>query len=548
VLRRAPGSDTKQPINLSPPPQRDPFDYPAPGRVYLLPLDDAAASDVQELPTYYKAKLNLEVVVLPTQRLGPDTVDTKTKQLLAEKALDSIEQSHSEIIGDLDSVILAITSQDLNIQTSGWAFATNYRRGRLGIISTARLHGLPWYAGANPEVYAVRVRKMATKNIALLHYPVDLSSDTTSVLATATFTRADVDEMGETFVGALRLSSLIGSEPCVTITQGPGGKQSWRLGCVGDPPADPRFETYETYTGVPLFVLSRADFSFANQHSFPLVRKYRPQDDRSLAFGIGSTDSFDIYPVGDSQTFSAMELLLADGGRIHYDRISPGSSWSDAKLRAHSYMGSPFSLSSIAWNGHGWDLATLDGWTYEFPSSGPGVGWRKSALIGIRSSAGQTFAVRKTDTGDLRELRAPDGESVQFTCDSMHRIKEASSSSGRTVSYEYDTAGRLTHVHDAQNGDETYEYDQVNRLTSVLDAQGRPLLLNKYGYLGEIQSQTLADGSKFVYNTGWNESRRLDYLKLTLPNGYTIEWNLTRDGLTRSWPQPPRSSDPSLRH
>ena len=548
VLRGAGGSNIMEPINLSPPPQRDQFDYPAPGRIYLLPLDDAAASDVRNLPAYYKARLDLNVVILGTQHLGPDTVDTKRNQLFAEKALDSIEQSHSQIMGDLDSAVLGITSQDLNIQTSGWAFATNYRRGRLGIISTARLHGLPWYAGANPEVYEVRVRKMATKNIALLHYPVDLSSDATSVLATSTFTTADVDKMGESFVGSLRLSSLVGQEPCVTIIQGPGGRQSWRLGCIDNPPADPRLEVFETYPDIPLFVLSRADFSFAGQHSFPFVRKYRPQEDRSLAFGIGSTDSFDIYPVGDSETFSAMELLLADGARVHYDRISPGSSYSDAKLRARSYLGSPFSLSSIAWNGHGWDLATLDGWTYEFPSSGPDRTWQQSSLIGIRSNSGQTFVVRRTDTGDLRELRAPDGESVQFTCDSMHRIKEASSSSGRAVSYEYDTAGRLVHMHDAQNGDESYEYDEANRLTSVLNAQGRPLLINKYGYLGEIQSQTLADGSSLVYNSGYDENHRMDYLKLTLPNGYRIEWQLTRNGYTRTWPQPARSVDTSLRH
>jgi len=264
-------------------------------------------------------RLGLDVAVLPVQQLSSDTVDAKRKQLLAERALDSIEQSHEEIAEELDSVILGITTQDLNIQTSGWTFATNYRRGRFGIISTARLHGLPWYAGTNPEVFAVRVRKMTTKNLALLHYPLDLSPDATSVLARSAFTTKDVDEMGESFGGALGVSSFVGDEPCVTIIQGPGRKQSWRLNCISDPPGDPRFEMFETYPAIPLFVMSRADFSFAGQPSFPFIRKYRPQDDRSLAFGIGATDSFDIYPVGDSQTFSAMELILADGGRVHYD-------------------------------------------------------------------------------------------------------------------------------------------------------------------------------------------------------------------------------------
>ena len=548
VLNRGGDSRPAERIDLSPPTQRDRFDYPAPGRVYLLPLDDAAASDIKQLPAYYQARLGLDVALLPMQQLGPDTVDAKRKQLVAEKALDSIEQAHEEIAADLDSEILGVTSQDLNIQTSGWTFATNYRRGRFGIISTARLHGLPWYAGKNPEVFAVRVRKMTTKNLALLHYPLDLSPDVTSVLATSAFTTKDVDEMGESFGGALGVSSLVGDEPCVTIIRGPGGKQSVRLNCISDPPGDPRFEMFETYPAIPLFVMSRADFSFAGQPSFPFVRKYRPQDDRSLAFGIGAMDSFDIYPVGDSQTFSAMELLLADGGRVHYRRISPGTGYSDARLKAGNYFGSPFSLSSIAWNGHGWDLDTVGGWTYQFPSSGPDRTWQQSALIGIHSSSGQTFALQRSGSGDLRELRAPDGESIEFTFDEKHRVTSGRSSSGRTAMYEYDGPGRLEHVHDSQNGDEFYEYDPVNRLTSVLDAQHRPLLINRYGYLGKIQSQTLADGRQLLYHTGYDESHRMDYFKLTLPNAYTIEWNLTGNGLTRSWPQAPHSLGTALSH
>jgi YD repeat-containing protein len=536
------GSAPSGRIDLSPPPKREKIDYPAPGRVYLLPLDSAAASDLRELPAYYKALLDLDVTVLEPQELGADTVDGKAKQVIAEKALDSIEQAHPEIAEDLDSVIVAVTSQDLNILTSGWRFAAAYRHGRFGIFSTARLHGMPWYAGPNPEIYGVRVRKMVTKNLALLHYPVTLNSDATSALASwgLTFTAANVDEMGERFEGENGTARSISDEPCVTITQGPGGKQSWRVDCIDNPPAESRFETFETYPVIPLFVMSRTDFSFGGRKSFAFVREYRPQDDRSRAFGIGVGDSFDIYPVGDSQTFSEIDLILAAGGRIHYQRTSPGESYADAKLQASAYMGSPFSLSSLAWNGNGWDLTTLDGWTYRFPSSGPGRTWQQCALIGIRSASGQRYGVKRNATSDLREVTAPDGTSIEFTTDAAQRITSAKESSGRTIQYDYDAAGRLTHVHDSENGDESYEYDPTNRLISVFDAHRKPLLVNTYGYLGEIQSQTLADGRKLSYESGYSENRKLDYLKLTLPNGYTIEWWLTRYGFTRSWPQAPK--------
>jgi YD repeat-containing protein len=537
ALHRGDSSSLSGRVDLSPPTQREHFHYPAPGQVYLLPLDDIAASDLKELPAYYKGLLDLDVTLLPAQRLGTDSVDVKAKQVIAEKALDSIEQAHREIAEDLDSVIVGVTSQDLNIQTSGWKFATNFRRGRFAVVSTARLHGMPWYFGANPEIYPVRVRKMVTKNLALLHYPLDLSSDPTSALASSVFSGAEVDEMVERFGGEYGNARSIGWEaPCVTITQKPGGKQSWRVDCIYDPPGDNRFEMFETYPGIPLFVMSRTDFSFGGQRSFQFVRQYRPQDDSSRAFGIGATDSFDIFPVGDSQTVSSIELILAAGGRIHYQRTSPGESYSDAKLLAERYIGSPFSLSSLIWNGNGWDLITKGGWTYRFPSSGPGRTWQQGALIGIQSDTGQTFAIRRNNSGDLREIHAPDGTSIDFTIDGMHRIASAKETSGRTMQYDYDAAGRLIHIHDTENGDEFYEYDPVNRLTSVLDAQHNPLLVNTYGYLGEIRSQTLADGRKLLYESGYDESHKLDYLKLTLPNGYTIEWLLTHNGFTRSLP------------
>ncbi len=52
-----------QKIDLTPPTKPEPFQYPAPGRVYLVPLDDASLSDVNALPAYFKARLGLDVTV-----------------------------------------------------------------------------------------------------------------------------------------------------------------------------------------------------------------------------------------------------------------------------------------------------------------------------------------------------------------------------------------------------------------------------------------------------------------------------------------------------
>jgi len=478
---------------------------------------------------------------MPVVQLGRATVDQVRKQVVAEKALDFISRANKEFSDDLDSVVLGVTSQDLNIPTAGWKFATNYRHGRFGIISTARLHDMPWFGGTNPEVFGVRVRKMVTKNIALLHYPVELSADSTSALAFAVSSGSDADEMGEDFLGENGTWSSIAADdgPCISIIQGPGGRQSWRLGCLREPPQDTSYELFENYTDTSLFIMARMDFSLGADYSLSFVRKYRPQDDRSRAYGIGANDSFDIFLVGDAKTFSYVELILADGGRIHFDRVSRGTDLANAKFRASAYMGSPFSLSSLWWNGNGWSLATIDGWTYKFPSTTPERLAQQGAPVEIDVGSGHAFSIQRNSFGDLQRIQAPNGSWIEFSCDALHRITLAKDSTGRAVQYEYDAAGRLTHLRDSKNGDEFYQYDPINRMTTVLDAKGHPLLVNTYGYLGEVTSQTLADKRKLRYEYGWDSNQKLTELKFTDPQGYVIEWRRGRDGFTQSLPHLP---------
>jgi YD repeat-containing protein len=300
---------------------------------------------------------------------------------------------------------------------------------------------------------------------------------------------------------------------------------------------------FENYTATPLFVMSRTEFAFGAQPSLPFLRMYRSAEDHVRTFGIGTSDSFTIFPAGDSQTFSYLDLILAAGERIHFDRVSRGTDYPNAKFRADAYMGSPFSQAFLQWNGNGWDLTTRDGWTFKFPSSGPDRSVRESALLRIEAGSGRVFSVQRTPAGDLQRAQAPDGSWIEFTCDSTHRMIRAKKNSGRSVEYEYDKAGRLAHLRDSESGEESYQYDPINRLTTILDARGRPLLQNSYGDMGEITSQTLADGRKLLYEYGWDENRKPSYLKLTDPHGYVIQWWGTRNGFLWSLPELPRQNE-----
>jgi hypothetical protein len=80
-----------------------------------------------------------------------------------------------------------------------------------------------------------------------------------------------------------------------------------------------------------------------------LARTYRPRDTVSRPFGIGATHSYQIYLVGNGAPYDGTQLVLPDGGRIRYDRISPGTGVVDAVLE-HTATQSQFYKSRLTWN------------------------------------------------------------------------------------------------------------------------------------------------------------------------------------------------------
>src|SRR5207248_328275 len=77
-------------------------------------------------------------------------------------------------------------------------------------------------------------------------------------------------------------------------------------------------------TGTGLYVREDEDLVLSGAPSFVLRRTYRTRDSRSRAFGIGASHTGEWFLVGDSETFQWADLVLEDGGRIHYERTSKG--------------------------------------------------------------------------------------------------------------------------------------------------------------------------------------------------------------------------------
>ena len=260
-----------------------------------------------------------------------------------------------------------------------------------------------------------------------------------------------------------------------------------------------------------LFVLNKTDLYLPDTMPLILRRTYRPGDNAARAFGIGSTHPYDIF-LWSVNNYQEADLILPDGGRIHYVRISPGTSWTDA-IYEHTTTPSAFYKSRISWNGAGWDLKLKDGTVYVFPDFAP--------LKYIRDRYGNQISITRSNgnTGNITQISSPNGRWLQFTYDTSNRVTQAKDNVGRTVNYTYDTGGRLATVTDPNGGVTQYTYDASNRMLTLRDARNIVFLTNQYDGSGRVIQQTQADGSTYQFAYTVDGNGKITQTNVTNPRG-----------------------------
>lgn len=283
------------------------------------------------------------------------------------------------------------------------------------------------------------------------------------------------------------------------------------------PPEAPKVCNPDSSCGEPvdastgLFVYKKTDLAVADSFPINLTRTYRSRDTQMRPFGIGASHPYEMFIVGATWPYTFIDLILADGGRVHFDRISPGTSYSDA---VYEHTGSPsaFYKAHIRWVG-GWELKLKDGRIYNFPDGENQVVPRKAALIGMRDRYGNALTLSRDVDGNLTRITSPNGRYIDLTYVS-NRITKAKDNTGREVNYTYDASGRLTQVNGANGGLTKYTYDTSHRMLTVEDARGIVYLTNEYDTSGRVFKQTMADDTpgttsdnptyQFAYTTDTN--------------------------------------------
>jgi len=116
--------------------------------------------------------------------------------------------------------------------------------------------------------------------------------------------------------------------------------------------------------------------------------------------------------------------VLPDGGRVRFDRISAGTSWTNAVYQNTTNPG-PFYGAKIAWNGNGWTLTEKNGTVLIFPESFAASSPQQAALITIRDRNGNTVTLSRDSSFNLTRVTSPNGRYISFTYDTNNRITQA---------------------------------------------------------------------------------------------------------------------------
>jgi RHS repeat-associated protein len=263
-----------------------------------------------------------------------------------------------------------------------------------------------------------------------------------------------------------------------------------------------------------LFVYEKTDLSVPDAIPINVTRTYRPSDSNSYAFGVGSSNPYDLR-LWSVNNYHDTDLILPDGSRIHYVRTSPGTDFIDAVYETDSAPG-PFYKSIIRWNGGGWDLRLKDGTIYAFGEFAP--------LQSIRDRYGNLLEIERQNVnefnsgvGNITKITAPHGRFVKFTYDTSNRVTQAVDNAGRTVIYTYNTAGRLATSKDPNGGTTTYSYNTAGQMTSIKDPRAITYVTNVYDANGRVTKQTLGDGGVYTFAYTLDGSGKVTKTRVTDP-------------------------------
>jgi hypothetical protein len=138
---------------------------------------------------------------IPSALLGEITVEKSARpkgnsQLDAFDLVDQVRRAY--VLEAKPGVVIGFVGQDIRAYGTGdfWNYGAVHPDG-YAVISTARMNPLSFGEPADPTLLMYRLRKMATRYIAVIHFKLHYSGNPRSVVYEAIRSQHDLDRMTE---------------------------------------------------------------------------------------------------------------------------------------------------------------------------------------------------------------------------------------------------------------------------------------------------------------------------------------------------------------
>ena len=170
-----------------------------PGRVYLVPIDDFPADRARAIAEHFRTTFGVAIDVAPAIAWPDDAYVPERRQMNSALMLGRLAETYATAGSPV--IAIALTTRDMFNPDVNWNYVFSYRRdNRLAVVSPARMdRGCLGLFPATEERITARLRKMVGKNIGIMYFGLDMSTDPASMLYGNIGGPQDLDAMSELF-------------------------------------------------------------------------------------------------------------------------------------------------------------------------------------------------------------------------------------------------------------------------------------------------------------------------------------------------------------
>ena len=511
----------------------NPEDLHGHGKLYFVPVGRQAIF-VRSLAEYYAKKFGIQIYLLPEVKLAPSACLPERNQCIAEEVIGAMANAYSDIARNPESVMIALTDEDIFPKGLGWNFTYSLHSDRMGVVSTRRMDPAFWGGPPDNAARLASTRQMLTKYIALEYFHLPESFDPTSVLFSPLTPNNGADDLYESDLHseASANGSRGSSFPCLFFsysynTHEIKADEPVVSNCEHDNfVSTTDAENFDTNLGWGQVKQRSMDLRLNSTPAIEFKRGYSSiyNPPTSFALGWGTSHSYNSWLSSDGlASISYIHINYEDGDTDFLKRVTPGRGFDPSAV----YESQSYAMygAQLKWSGGHYKLEYRDGaWSTFLPCDNAVYCY----WTGYQDAQGNSLRFDRGPNRELRQLTASDNQGITFHLDEQHRTAKAEASDGSQVSYDYDAAGCLARVHRADGQETLYEYDPAHHMTSmsVISSPGasqETILKNEYDSRGRVITQTLKGVGSFhmeyVSNTAGYSSR----VRVTLPSGEVLD-------------------------